>query len=385
VWAVLTVWAVGWGAFAGRESVLFSWGFFVKAGSVLFGGGPEGGLHFYHAHPELQFGPVATLLAAPFVALPHPIGGYAVIGLMSLAGAVAIAQGVALLPAPRRSLADGPDASDLPAGPRTLLLAGLLVIPVWSELSVHIGHLDDVIAVVAILAALHAVLQAQPVPAGLLVAIAIDAKPWVLPAAVVLLAVPGVRRALVACAAGVAVAWAPFVIADPATITSAGTFRIPVVAGSALRVLGVHDRLTPAWCRPTQALLGLLIAGVLVWRGAIGAALLAVLAARLGLDPETYQYYSGGAIIAALAADRTFGHRAPWATASVLLLVWLPAKLSGIPASTEGVLRLAWAGGILLVLLVAVMPRAGAGWTRIPVRAAAQPAAATDAEGALIS
>lgn len=269
VWAVLTVWAVGWGAFAGRESVLFSWGFFVKAGSVLFGGGPEGGLHFYHAHPELQFGPVATLLAAPFVALPHPIGGYAVIGLMSLAGAVAIAQGVALLPAPRRSLADGPDASDLPAGPRTLLLAGLLVIPVWSELSVHIGHLDDVIAVVAILAALHAVLQAQPVPAGLLVAIAIDAKPWVLPAAVVLLAVPGVRRALVACAAGVAVAWAPFVIADPATITSAGTFRIPVVAGSALRVLGVHDRLTPAWCRPTQALLGLLIAGVLVWRGAI--------------------------------------------------------------------------------------------------------------------
>lgn len=126
---------------------------------------------------------------------------------------------------------------------------------------------------------------------------------------------------------------------------------------------------------------GLLIAGVLVWRGATGAALLAVLAVRLGLDPETYQYYSGGAILAALAADRTFGHRTPWATASVLLLVWLPAKLSGIPASTEGVVRLVWAGGILLLLLVAAMPRAGAGWTRIPVR----PAAATDAEGALIS
>ena len=62
----------------------------------------------------------------------------------------------------------------------------------------------------------------------------------------------------------VALAWAPFVIADPGTL-SATQFTIVNEPSSALRALGVSTPGTPSWDRPAQVLVGCAL-GVLAIR-----------------------------------------------------------------------------------------------------------------------
>ena len=124
----------------------------------------------------------------------------------------------------------------------------------WTELTTHFAHLDDLLALGFSVAALHAVARRHPVWAGLALAAAADAKPWAAAFVVLIFALP--RRqwltALGMFTGGVAVVWLPFLVADPRTLTSVTRFTIPNNRSSALRVLGVMTARTPWWDRSAQ-------------------------------------------------------------------------------------------------------------------------------------
>lgn len=135
-----------------------------------------------------------------------------------------------------------------PAGRcRRMLLAAIVLIPAWTVLSVRWGHLDDVLAMIFAIVALRAVSADRPVLADLVLAAAIASKPWAIGFVPLLLALPrGRLRAVTATAAGTALAWAPFVLANPRTL---GALHPPVglSPSSGLHTLGVRGVLTPPW------------------------------------------------------------------------------------------------------------------------------------------
>lgn len=286
LWAWAAVWVV---PFLAVSSV--SWHFFPLGSRLLLGNAPGDGLDLYAAHPQLQFGPLTLLAATPLVDLPYRPGER--LALLALA-----ALGPVLLLSLRR-LMTGAHRE------RRLLLAGLVVIPVWDEVAVHFGHLDDVLALGLGVAALHAVAARRPLLAAVLLAAAADAKPWALGFVVLLLVFRGrpLLQAIGVYAAGVVAAWLPFLLDAPATVTRLGHFTIPVAPSSALHVFGVAAIRTPPWDRPAQLLLGLGLGVLAVRRGHWPAVLLMVVAARLVLDPATYPYYTSGAVLAAAVAD----------------------------------------------------------------------------------
>ena len=85
-----------------------------------------------------------------------------------------------------------------------------------------------------------------PFWAAVLLALAVDAKPWAVGFVLLLFLVRRGRRltAFATWSAVVGIAWLPFVIADPGSVVAAG-FRIDNAAGSALRAIGVSDAMTP--------------------------------------------------------------------------------------------------------------------------------------------
>ncbi|WP_153536806.1 hypothetical protein [Actinomadura macrotermitis] len=132
-----------------------SWHYFDLGGRLLFGNGPGTGLHLYAAHPELQFGPLSLLAAAPLSALGLVPGRFAAVALLGLSGPLMLAAVWALVPPAVRS-------------PARLLWAGAFFLPVWAEVATQTAHLDDVLALGFTLGALHALRRRWPVPAGLL-------------------------------------------------------------------------------------------------------------------------------------------------------------------------------------------------------------------------
>lgn len=184
----------------------------------------------------------------------------------------------------------------------------------------HYVHLDDALALVLLVAAMLAVTRQRPVMAALLLAASADAKPWAVAFVPLLLALPRDRwaRALGAWAAGLAVAWLPFLLADPGTV-HAGRFAIPNDASSSLRALGITAPGTPMWDRPVQVLLGVALAVVAVRRGRWLAVPAVVLSVRMLLDPATYPYYGAGLVLATVLVDlgvrRT---RWPWLSIGVV-------------------------------------------------------------------
>ncbi len=80
----------------------------------------------------------------------------------------------------------------------------------------------------------------------------------------------------------VAVAWSPFYIADPSSL-SAVSFKITVADASVIHLFGIVGG-TPAWSRPAQLLTGAALASVAIYRGrwpAVG------LARHVGSNCET--------------------------------------------------------------------------------------------------
>jgi hypothetical protein len=298
----------------------YGWHYFVTGAKVLFS---PAGLHLYARHAELQIGPLTLLVVAPLV---H---GLSTAAAKQTAWVLMLAAGPVLMHQVWR-LVDRPT----PGARRAYLFTGLLVMPVWAELAVTWTHPDDVLALLLAVLALRAAHSGHAVWAGLLVALAADAKPWALGIVPVLfiLTPAGRVRALAACAGALAVAWAPFYLADPHT-ADVTHFRIPTAMSSSLRVFGVSEAHTPAWDRPAQLALGVLLAAIAVRRGRWSAVLLLVVVARLLLDPATKLYYDAGLVVGTALCDLVlFAGPIPWLTIAVFGLFYLPSfPLNSLP------------------------------------------------------
>jgi hypothetical protein len=322
-----------------------SWHYFTQGSRLLFGDDQGQGLHVYAAHPELQIGPIAFLVATPLRLLGATPGRMVALIAMSATGPFVLRALWRLVPASTRR-------------PSRLLTAGLLFLPVWAELVTHAGHLDDVLALAFAVAALHAVRSGHPVVAGLLVAASADAKPWALAFAPLLLAVARRDRwsAVVAWAAGLGVAWLPFLLYDGHTLTAAA-FTIPTATSSGLRALGFTYSHTPSWDRPAQLILGCLLGMVGVVRGRWPAVILLGTAARILLDPEVYSYYTAGILLGALAYDLVVSAwRWPWLTTGGLLSLHVARLVAHVAPISLHVLGLLRVGYVLVVVAVVLLP-----------------------------
>jgi hypothetical protein len=142
-----------------------SWHYSVQGSRLLFGDDRGQGLHLYATHPELQIGPIALLVATPLRLLGATPGRLLALIAMSLTGPLVLYALWHLVPRVR-------------GGHHGCSPTGLLFLPVWAELVTHAGHLDDVLALLFAVAALHAVRSGHPFAVGLLVAASADAKPW---------------------------------------------------------------------------------------------------------------------------------------------------------------------------------------------------------------
>ena len=325
-WWLLAAWTALWTLpHIGRTAV--SWRFFDLGGRLLAGGGPHGGLHVYAAHPALQFGPLSLLIAA----------GFRIFGSEARLAAVLALVGVGLVLV--AVIGNTRIAGERPTE-RRLFIGALVFLPVWTELAVHYTHVDDALALLFALLAVRCVSEHRALAASVLLACAVDSKPWAAAFLPVLLALPaGVRvRSILTSAGVIAVGWLPFVIADPRTLRLTA-FAIPNTATSALRALGVASRVTPTWDRPTQLALGCLVAIAAVATGRWPAAIFGAIAVRILIDPGTYAYYTSGLVLAALLVDLYLTrNRIPVYAVSATLLVYV-ARALPIDLGTLGTLR----------------------------------------------
>ncbi len=307
MWALLLAWVALWAWLRASPSGI-SWHFFTLGADRLVHGD---GVHLYARNPELQIGPLTFVVAVPLGWLPH-----------QAAQAVAQVLMTAMLPAGLALL-----APLLPERDRALrlLLVAVPLAPAWTVLSVRWAHLDDALALLLACAVVHAAVRGRPVLAGLALAGAVDAKPWAIGVAAVLLLLPG-RRVLAAgvAVAGMAVAWGPFLLGDTGTLAALHP-QVGINDSSTLSLLGYGGATVPAWDRTVQ-LVAAPAAGLLaVLRRSWPGALLCAIAVRLALDPQDIGYYAAGAVLAAAIFDLlATRHRIPWVTLATWLALWQP-------------------------------------------------------------
>jgi len=303
----LAVWTAWWAWRMWPDSGL-SWHFSVDGADLLLHGS---GLNIYADAPWLQTGPLSLVVAALLSPLPANIAKSLALVAMTALGPLLIAA-LAPLVAPEGRL-------------RRMVFGAIIVIPAWTVLSVRWGHLDDVLAMAFAILALRAVSADRPVLAGVALAAAVAAKPWAVGFLPLLLVLPrGRLRAAATAAAGTALAWAPFVLANPRTL---GALHPPVgmSPSSGLHTLGARGVMLPSWGRTVQLVLSpaAALAAVLI-RGSPGVLLVSV-AVRLALDPKDNAYYIGSAALAAVVFD-LLGTRwtVPWTTLGTVVVFWQP-------------------------------------------------------------
>jgi hypothetical protein len=164
--------------------------------------------------------------------------------------------------------------------------------------------------------------------------------------------------AALAAAATIAVAWLPFLIADPGTL-HATRFLIRNEPNSALRALGVTQNYTPNWDRPAQILLGCGLGTIAIARGRWPAVLLLAGGARILLDPAAHSYYTPDIMVGALLWDLLGdGTRRPlpvWTGVSFAALNLAPLAIAD--AEAQGAIRLALiAAFTITTLLLPIRP-----------------------------
>lgn len=362
-WWVLTLWAGAWLALEARG---WSWKLFYAGTQLFLGGHPAhlpgpGGLHIYASEPQLQTGPLTFLAAAPLI----PFGldrsfQIAAIG-MTLLGLVV----VRLLQGWARDLAGEQSARSRIE--TATLVGGLVFMPAWVNLAAWYGHLDDAMALAFSVLAVRATTSRKPVQLGLMLGLAVIAKPVAIAFLPLVLVLPRRQwwRALSVGAVIIALAAAPFLIAAPQTLSAAGGFRIPVEAGSVLRLFGVTATSTPPWDRPLQLLLAWALGLVAVLRGRWPAVVLLAVDARILLDPSVNGYYGAWLLVGTLTWDlwraggagaRT-GWRAPFSLLGFLIL-FVPALAPVAPligVTGQAALR----AGFLIGSAVAVLAGPG--------------------------
>lgn len=302
-WIALAILAVG------LQLVLYphsgySWHYFTEAATLLIGQHPPGdllmgGLHLYANYPQLQFGPLSILsgvLLLPF----SDAGWFLVSWFMTLCGLAVLY----LLERSVRVLRPDLDLNGWPAA-LTMLVGGTSFVISWELLAVHFSHLDDVIALVLLAIGLFAAVERSPVLTGLCVGLAVDAKPWALACAALLLGFPlrQAWRAIAVAAVVICAAWLPFILGDPHTLSAAASFSITNSPASALRALGVTDATTPSWDRIAQIGVGCVLGVIAIVRRRFPAVVALGIAARIALDPSVYGYYTAGLAFGVLLWD----------------------------------------------------------------------------------
>ncbi|WP_328687591.1 hypothetical protein OG879_12850 [Streptomyces caniferus] len=372
---LLTAWTVLWFVVVEPHGG-FSWHYLRTGGELIYqgeAGDGSGGLNLYAHHPELQMGPLSFLTAGLFNPFPEATGQFLAAALMSLLGLVIVV--LAGRSAAHYFLGTGTNHQRLR---QRVLVAGLAFIPMWIEVGVRFGHLDDVLALFFTALAVRALTRGNAALTGACLALAMDSKPTALAFLPLLLALPRREwlRAGAWCAGLVAVAWLPFFLGDPQSFAAA-KFAIPNHPASALRWLGVGDPETPAWDRPAQAALGLALGSIAVLRGRWAAVVLLGANARIVLDPSVYTYYTASVLLGTLLWD-VIGQRrlVPWW--SWLALLTLYGSVFAVPDdAARGLIRLAFvAVSTAYVLLWPVRERGrrGPGRRRPPARTDEGPA-----------
>lgn len=341
-WLVLSVIAVLSGL-SRLKAAGMSWHYLVTGVHVLLS--PHAA-SLYARHPELQMGPLTFILGALFVVvLPGLLGKVAGMLFMLAVGVVITQQVGTLMHLPDRR------------AERRWFIASALGLIAWSEVAVHWGHLDDAMALLAAVVGVRLARNGTWVWAALAFAVAVDFKPWILPAVGLLMAAPR-RQALlgvVVFGAVIAAAWAPFVLLDPSTVGASG-FRIAVSPASTLHLLHLASGGTPPWCRAAQLAGGLVLAAIAAKRGRWAAVLMIVIALRLLLDPGTKNYYDSGLLVATGVFDVAAVTALPWATLAAALFVYLPSyALVGLPEE-RAVLRTVLLFGLLVVGFLRTTP-----------------------------
>jgi hypothetical protein len=326
-YAALAAVLVGVGLWWPEQHESISWHYFNSAARSLFS---VDGFHTFARHPDLQFGPVATVAAE----VSRTFGGNhtadlvswliaaEMVPLLMIVAHIAIGYG-----APRRQVRT------------TVFVGGLLLIVPWGELAFGTTHLDDAIALGATVVAMWAVMRQRPIAAAILLATAVDAKPWALAFAPLLLVFARRERR---CALGaylglVSAVWLPFLVVDAKTFDAA-KFTISNAAGSSLRWLGVRAATTPRWDRAAQIGIGGGIACVAALRRQWPSVMLAGMSVRILLDPGTHLYYSAGLVLGAVIFDAAVARwRLPWTAVIVLTLTVIPGRyISRVPPSIQG-------------------------------------------------
>jgi hypothetical protein len=306
-WTFVVLWSAWWAWHMWPDSGL-SWHFSVDGARLLMHGS---GLNLFADAPWLQTGPLSLVLAAMLGPLSANAGKSVALIAMAAAGPLLIAV-LAPLVAPAKRY-------------RRIVIAAIVLIPAWTVLSVRWGHLDDVLAMVFAILALRAVSAERPLLAGVALALAIAAKPWAVGFLPLLLVLPwGRLRAGAAAAAGVALAWAPFVLANSRTLSALHP-PVGLSPASGLYTLGARGVLVPPWGRTAQLLLSPLAATAAVLMRGLPGVLLVSVAVRLALDPKDNAYYIGSAALAAVVFDLLgTGWTIPWTTLVTVVLFWQP-------------------------------------------------------------
>lgn len=337
---LLSAWTVLWFVVVEPHGG-FSWHYLRTGGELIYQGGAgdgSGGLNLYAHHPELQMGPLSFLTAGLFNPFPEATGQFLAAALMSLLGLVIVV--LAGRSAAYHFLGTGTNHQRLR---QRVLIAGLAFIPMWTEVAVRFGHLDDVLALFFTALAVRALTRGNAALTGACLALAMDSKPTALAFLPLLLALPREKwlRAGVWCAGLVALAWLPFFLGDSQSFAAA-KFAIPNHPASALRWLGVGDPETPGWDRPAQAALGLTLGSIAVWRGRWAAVVLLGANARIVLDPSVYTYYTASVLLGTLLWD-VIGQRrlVPWWSWLALLILY--GSVFAVPDNAaRGLIRLAF-------------------------------------------
>jgi hypothetical protein len=356
LYAALACWAVLWFVLLARRGGI-DWKFFSTGTSLLFGGHPPvisgitggagtagpaglpgprppGGLHIFANYPALQMGPLSYLAAA-------------VIRNVVAAEVVLQAAGLLIVYLIDRIAEIARPGHDKPA---TLLAGGAVFLVAWSELAAAFAHLDDGLALLLAVLAVYAAVTDHPIASGVAVGLAAAAKPWALVFLPVLLINPRVIRAAAAAAGIIAVAYAPFFIADPATM-NATRFLIRNEPDSALRALGVTENYTPHWDRAAQVLLGCVLGTVAFLRKRWPAILMLAGGARIVLDPAAHSYYTPDIVTGALLLDLIIQTRLPVFTiASFAALNLAPLVIKD--QAVQGAIRLALVAAATVAALV---------------------------------
>lgn len=282
--------------------------FFADRAADLFG---SSGLRVYADHPKIQSGPITLLLAGAVESIDP--GGFVLVPICSAALCFATIVALASLRGARER------------SPWMLLGGGLLLVAWWWYLALY-GHLDDALVLFLASIALVAIGRGGHVGAAVAVGLMLAVKPW----AVFLLPLtlrPGeagwrrISMPMVSVAVGAA-CWAPFLVASSGTLDGLRP-PVQVAADSVVQLFGVAvGGDVPAALRMAQLVVALAVVATVVWRGHPEAALLGGVAVRLALDPATWEYYTVGLVLGALAWDLERSRRRwPAATVTATLLV----------------------------------------------------------------